>query len=138
MPKTRVPKGAKILHGSFRPSRENPNEIDPKPLAKIPAPPRHMSELAKKEWQRVIHWLVENKILGDEGLAYLETYCELYALIRSTPMLHMPAAYLAQFKTYAKSLCLTPDGRASWKAPPVYGDKGKEGEKKNPFTAFKK
>lgn len=132
MARPRKPKGAKVIKGTFRKCRENPNEPDPMPLDELPEPPDDLPELGKEEWRRVIKFLVDNKIVGAEGLGFLETYCRLHTLIKQErDLLRIPASYISQYQAAATRLCLTPDGRAKFKL----GDKPEH--KSNPFEAFK-
>jgi phage terminase small subunit len=126
------PTGAKILKGTFRKCRANKNEPKPIPIEGIPTPPRRLSRTAKKEWDRVIEYVVNNQIVGAEGLSILVTYCEIHAAIADEKdILKVPASYLAQYQKLAGSFGLTGDARAKMKTP-----KAAE-ETKNPFEAFK-
>jgi hypothetical protein len=135
MPQHRKPKGAKILQGTFRKDRENPYELDPKPLAAVPAPPPYLSTLAKKEWKRVIGWLMENKIVGTENLSYLEVYCRLYAAICENGIMSVSASHIAQYRALAGSFCLTPEGRAK-AGFPVGDDRPRDPA--NPFAELRR
>lgn len=126
------PTGAKILKGTFKKSRANPSEPEILPIDGIPDPPRRLSASAKKEWERVIEFIVNNSIVGAEGLSLLATYCEIHAaIVDERDILKVPASYLAQYRALAGSFGLTGDSRAKMKAP-----KGSQ-ESRNPFEAFK-
>lgn len=131
MPNHRKPKGAKILQGTFRKDRANPNEPDPLPLDEIPKPPKDLPKSGKDEWNNIIAYLVENQIVGAEGLSIVENYCRLHAALKEQPIMLIPASYIAQYRALACSLCLTPDGRAKFKMPQ------KQPIKTNKFEAFK-
>jgi phage terminase small subunit len=133
MPQHRKPRGAKILQGTFRKDRDNPDEPIPMPLPMVPPPPQYLSATAKKEWKRVIGWLVENKIVGTENLSCLEVYCRLYSAIRENGVMSVPASYIAQYRALAGSFCLTPEGRA--KAGFPVGDD--HPDPANPFAEFR-
>jgi hypothetical protein len=91
-----------------------------------------LSSSAKKEWARVIEFVVNNNIVGAEGLSLLATYCEIHAaIVDEKDILKVPASYLAQYRALAGSFALTGDARAKMKTP-----QGGE-QPKNAFEAFK-
>jgi P27 family predicted phage terminase small subunit len=46
------------------------------PVRKAPAPPKDMTDEAKKEWRRVMPVLVERRVLSGADLAAVERYCD--------------------------------------------------------------
>lgn len=46
------------------------------PVRKVPAPPKDMTDEAKKEWRRVMPVLVERRVLSAADLAAVERYCD--------------------------------------------------------------
>lgn len=74
-PKTK-PTNIKILTGTARSHRLNPNE--PKPEVATPEAPGHLTEAARTEWDRVVVDLVTLKILTDLDRGTLAAYCQAY------------------------------------------------------------
>lgn len=113
------PTGAKILKGTFRKCRANPHEPIPSPVEGIPKPPRKLSKEARKEWDRVIEYVINNKIVGSEGLGPLATYCNLHALLVDMEKKNIvpEASFLAQYRAFAGAFGLTGDSRAKMKSP---------------------
>ena len=108
------PTGAKILAGTFRKCRANPNEPEIEALTEIPDPPRRLKLVAHREWDRVIGYLVRNRIVGAEGLSIVATYCNLHACIVACEKKDEmpPATLVAQYRSLAESLGLTGSSRA--------------------------
>ena len=132
MARPKKPTGAKVLKGTFRKCRENPSEPAPMPVDGIPKPPKGLSRAARDEWNQIIEYVINNKIVGSEGLSSVEAYCRIHAAIKEErDILKVPASYLAQYRAFAGSLGLTGDSRAKINAP------AKPKENKNPFEAFK-
>lgn len=127
------PTGAKILKGTFRKCRANPKEPKIIPVEGIPDPPRKLKGEAKKEWYRVVEYVINNQIVGAEGLSLLATYCNLHAAVikEEKREVVLPAALLAQYRALAGSFGLTGDSRAKMKSP------AQGGTAVNPFEAFK-
>jgi len=126
------PTGAKVLKGTFRKCRANPDEPEPMPVNGIPLPPKWLKKAGKDEWNRIIEFIIVNKIVGSEGLGSVEDYCKLHQAVHAEKdPLKIPAAYHAQLRAMRESLGLTGSSRAKIKTP-----KGGEGQV-NPFEAFK-
>ena len=68
------PTALKILAGTARASRIDPNE--PQPNIKLAAPPKHLSDEAKKEWRRIGKKLLRLGIVSEIDYAALGLYCE--------------------------------------------------------------
>jgi P27 family predicted phage terminase small subunit len=76
MPYPKKPTPLKILQGTDRADRRNKNEPKPKPA--IPDPPEHLSEYAKKEWDKITKILLPLGLLTDLDAAALAGYCQAY------------------------------------------------------------
>ncbi|WP_324754047.1 phage terminase small subunit P27 family [Roseovarius sp. Pro17] len=74
-PKTK-PTNLKILTGTARAHRLNPNE--PKPEIAQPEPPEHLTDAAREEWDRVAVELVTLGILTHLDRGALAAYCQAY------------------------------------------------------------
>lgn len=72
------PTGVKIIQGTFRRERENPDEPVYEP--EIPEPPKHIHAIAKKEWRRISTQLHMRGLLTSVDMAGLAAYCQAYAL----------------------------------------------------------
>jgi phage terminase small subunit len=126
------PTGAKILQGTFRKGRQNLDEPQFVPLTEIPAPPRKLKAEAKREWDRVIEYVIKNNLCGAEGLSILATYCSLHAVIVSDEKKgEFKAAILAQYRALAERFALDPSSRAKVHV------KQRKTESANPWEALK-
>ena len=70
------PRNLKVILGTDRPSRANPNE--PKVEISLPDPPAHLSPEALKEWERVAPELVACGIVTRLDRGILAAYCQAY------------------------------------------------------------
>lgn len=77
MANPRKPTMLKLVSGTARPGRLNPNE--PQPDIEIPSCPAALSPAAKAEWRRVSPLLEDQGLLSKQDRAVLAAYCELYA-----------------------------------------------------------
>lgn len=73
----RLPTKLKLLKGTSRVDRVNPNE--PEPDVHIPRPPDHLSKLALVEWGRISTELEKMGLMSDDSMAALAAYCDAYA-----------------------------------------------------------
>ncbi len=73
----RKPTNFKVLTGTFRKDRENPDE--PTPEISIPDVPSHLSDVAKVEWGRVSQQMAACGMLTNLDRAILALYCQAYA-----------------------------------------------------------
>ena len=71
------PTSLKILQGTDRKDRSNPQE--PRPTPDLPAPPDHLSRDALIEWGRVSSELFQLGLLTKVDRAALAAYCETYS-----------------------------------------------------------
>ncbi len=74
-PKTK-PTNLKILTGTARSHRLNPNE--PKPEIAQPEPPDHLTDAARGEWDRIVVDLMALGILTHLDRGALAAYCQAY------------------------------------------------------------
>jgi P27 family predicted phage terminase small subunit len=77
MPTPRKPTKLKLLQGTLKPSRFNPDE--PQIETEIPDIPIGLSDLAKEEWARITPLLEELGLIGKINLSSLAQYCAFYA-----------------------------------------------------------
>lgn len=54
------------------------NQNEPQPEAKLPAPPRHLSKEARKEWRRSGAFLLQLGLISDLDRAAFAAYCTAY------------------------------------------------------------
>ncbi|MEH6823850.1 MAG: phage terminase small subunit P27 family [Motiliproteus sp.] len=76
MPLPKKPTNVKILTGTARADRLNPNE--PKPDIAIPSFPDHLSKPAKAEWRRVTKELKDMGLICRLDRAAMAAYCSAY------------------------------------------------------------
>jgi P27 family predicted phage terminase small subunit len=67
----------KLLEGN--PGKRAINKAEPKPQAKIPSCPRHLSKEARKEWRRISKELLQLGLLTTVDRAALAAYCQAWA-----------------------------------------------------------
>ena len=71
------PSGLKLITGTDRADRGNPDEPQPQPAC--PEPPDHLKAEARAEWTRVSHQLNALGILSEIDRAALGAYCQAYS-----------------------------------------------------------
>lgn len=76
MGRNKKPTKTKIIQGTFRKDRANPNE--PMPDVNIPDPPEHLSPIAQEEWNRISIELYRNGLVTSIDMAALAGYCQSY------------------------------------------------------------
>jgi P27 family predicted phage terminase small subunit len=99
-------------------------KIVPNTVSRIPAPPKHLSAVAKAEWKRVVPDLIARGLFTDPPL--VENYCAAVAGAREAqkalkgrvmlngkahPAVRMHQQYLEIARRHAAELGLTPIGR---------------------------
>lgn len=153
-PKTK-PTNIKILTGTARNHRINPNE--PKPKVATPEAPEHLTDAARDEWGRVELELVTLGILTHLDRGALAAYCQAYGrwqaaetvlarmaekdavtdglIIRTksgniiqNPIVGVANKAMADMVRYAAEFGLTPSARTRVEGLDVSGP--------NPFAAF--
>jgi phage terminase small subunit len=70
------PTHLKLLEGN--PGRRPLNIGEPRPQAKIPTCPAHLSPSAKAEWKRLAHMLHRLGVITELDRAALAAYCQAY------------------------------------------------------------
>jgi P27 family predicted phage terminase small subunit len=75
----KIPTSLKVLKGTQRVDRVNPDE--PMPDPNIPSPPDFLSRTALVEWGRITQELFKLGLLTDVDRAALIGYCESYAVV---------------------------------------------------------
>src|SRR4051812_43844368 len=79
-----LPTKLKLLRGTARADRSNPDEPKPPPVLEVPPAPAWLREHGRREWERVAPILVNTRVLTQVDLGILEDYCRQYekALLR--------------------------------------------------------
>jgi phage terminase small subunit len=115
----RKPTALKLIEGTFRKDRANPEEPQPDLVSGMPAPPRKLKAEAMREWNRVAGELSKMRVLAVDELSVLATYCNLHAAIVKAENRDelLPAGYYAQYRGLIDSFGLTPSSRAKVRVP---------------------
>jgi P27 family predicted phage terminase small subunit len=71
-----VPTRLKLLRGN--PGKRGLNANEPEPASRLPAPPDHLSDEAKREWARVGELLSTLGLVSDLDRAALAGYCQAW------------------------------------------------------------
>ena len=108
----------KLLENNPGKRRLNDQEPQPIPVAGLPDPPRKLKGEAKREWSRVIPFIMANSLTGQEGLSVLATYCGLHAaVVQAERRGEVPSASLiAQYRMMAETFGFTPSARTRIKS----------------------
>lgn len=75
------PTKLKAIKGTLEKKQTVPNEMDFDAIQKIPLPPEHFDERAKKEWRRVVVILNNIGMLYEVDLPLLQSYCFMVSLL---------------------------------------------------------
>ncbi len=108
----RKPKNSKVLEGTFRKDRDNPNA--PRPRPGIPEAPDWMPPEAQREWGRVVAEMESLGIVCKLDRSDLAVYCCLWAKFVESMQPGgdmLPAHYIAQMRAYSTSFGMNPAGR---------------------------
>lgn len=70
------PTSLKLIQGTARPDRNNPNEPQPAKPARVPSPPGHLGKIAKAEWRRTASKLHDLGLLTLVDTEMLAQYCK--------------------------------------------------------------
>jgi P27 family predicted phage terminase small subunit len=70
------PRNLKLLQGN--PGKRPLNEDEPKPAPRLPRPPEHLGEEAKKEWRRAGRFLLQLGLVSDIDRAAFAAYCQAW------------------------------------------------------------
>jgi P27 family predicted phage terminase small subunit len=137
----------------------DPNKVIQPPL-EAPAPPPHLSDEARAEWDRIVAVLIGLKLMTPIDRAPLAAYCEAYGrwvqaeralramaekdmltrglVIKTTggnliqnPLVGTANKAMADMVRYAAEFGMTPSARARLQDPGT-------GSEENPFEAFRK
>jgi len=76
MARPRKPTALKVVQGTNRKDRTNPNE--PKPETNIPSCPSHLNADAKREWKRITKELAKMNLVTEFDRSALAAYCLAY------------------------------------------------------------
>ena len=76
MPRKVVPRKLKVIKGTFRSDRANPNE--PVYPDQIPEPSDFLNNYGKKEWDRISKDLFNQGLLASVDMAALTGYCQAF------------------------------------------------------------
>lgn len=149
MARPRKPTNLKILQGTYRPDRANPNE--PQPEICTPEAPEFLSDRALQEWQRIAPILEKLGLLSQVDKMALAAYCAAVARLWQAeeqlknegltvtnergrriknPLVDVANAATKQISLFASQFGMSPSTRSSVKA--------KLPEKENPLAKFLK
>lgn len=76
MARPRKPTALKVVQGTSRKDRTNPNE--PKVKTSIPSCPSHLNADAKREWKRITKELEKMNLVSEFDRSALAAYCQAY------------------------------------------------------------
>jgi P27 family predicted phage terminase small subunit len=74
MPNNRKPLPLKLVQGTNRADRDNPDQ--PQPEVSIPAPPHHLSKEARAEWDRMAPILADMGLISEVDRSAFAMYCQ--------------------------------------------------------------
>jgi P27 family predicted phage terminase small subunit len=130
------PTRLKLLAGTYRADRANPDEPTPAVLEKLPSCPSHITGEARKAWRNMGRKLLAMGVLTDVDLPALEAYCTVYARwreaetkltetglviykdgwIQQSPYMGIVNECLRQLRAYMAEFGITPSSRVRVKA----------------------
>lgn len=143
-----LPSNLKVLKGTARKGRENPDE--PKPNPGIPQPPAHLGRYALMEWGRIVPELQLMGLITNVDMAALAAYCQCFdrwvraesdidkngMMVETTngniiqsPSVGIANTALTLMHRYLTEFGMTPSSRSRISAP-------KKDEKDNPWSGF--
>lgn len=149
MARPRKPTNLKLIQGTYRKSRENPNE--PQPEICIPEPPGFLTDRALEEWHRIAPILESMGLLSKVDSMALAAYCAAVARLWlaeeqlkvegltvtnergrriKNPLVDVANAAAKQISMFASQFGMSPSTRS--------GVKAMQPEKENPLAKFKK
>jgi len=102
----RLPTQLKIVKGTQKKERLNPNE--PKPEVKIPSAPGFLSDEALKEWGRITKQLLILGLLTELDRTELAMYCQAYGRMIKYEKIVNSVAGGELYKTSTGSIQLSP------------------------------
>jgi len=144
------PTPLKILQGTTRADRQNPDE--PMPDPSIPEPPKHLNDEALAEWNRISKELFKLGLLSEIDRSALAAYCVVWSrwveaetrlkqeplIIVSkneqpyqNPALGIANKALEKMRSFLIEFGMTPSSRSK-----VIASKREEKKQDNPFEKF--
>jgi P27 family predicted phage terminase small subunit len=150
MARPRKPTNLKIIQGTYRKSRENPNE--PQPKICIPEPPEFLNDKALEEWHRIAPELKRLGLLSQVDCMALAGYCAAVSRLWQAeeqlksegltvtnergrriknPLVDVANAAAKQISMFASQFGMSPATRANVKPD-------KTEEKEHPLAKFKR
>jgi phage terminase small subunit len=126
-----LPSNVKEFRGNPGHRPLNPNEPEPELVKEFPEPPRKLRGDALKEWNRIVPGLVQTRVLAEQELSLLASYCYLHGAVVKAERRGelLAAAYYSQYRGLAAEFGLTPSSRSRIKA-------GNGQDKKNPLAKY--
>ena len=126
----KVPTELKLIRGN--PGKRRLPKNEPQPPVTCPQPPEFLSDIAKREWDRVCPRLAEVGLMTDIDVAVLAAYCGAYAdlvdatrkqrgrtTVRLPSGIRRPSPFVSMIRTaradmvrYAAELGMSPAARA--------------------------
>lgn len=135
MSRSKKPSQLKVIAGTDRPDRPDPELVDLPLVGAVPDPPDWLPNAhAVKEWKKLAGVLHATGLLTEAGLGPLAVLCSLFGKIvqlnaaGETPTGHM----IAQYRSLANDFGLTPVAQGKVKGG------GKEVPDGNPFAKHAK
>jgi len=149
MARPRKPTNLKIMQGTYRKDRANPNEPEPKIC--IPDPPGFLTDRALEEWHRIAPELETMGLLSQVDSMALAAYCAAVSRLWlaeeqlkvegltvtnergrtiKNPLVDVANAAAKQISMFASQFGMSPSTRS--------GVKAQLPEKENPLSRFKK
>lgn len=133
-----LPKNLKMIRGTYRADRDNPDAPNPPPVPKVPKPPPTLNADGRKKWRELAPILQDLGVLAEADLPAFEALCMHYGLMCEAAralkregllvkgdrgMVKNPAAQLhrdnsAAFAKYCGLFGLTPADRSRVSAAP--------------------
>jgi len=108
----RKPTQMKVLEGTWRADRANPNEPNAKPIT-FPCPPvMELNEFAMREWERTTKVLIELGVLTEGDLSALTAMCHQFGEFVYCDTEIKEKTYLKEPKEYV--LDMDPDQRIEY------------------------
>lgn len=110
MPRPKKPHNLKVIAGTVRPDREDPQMVDLPLVVDAPPPDWLPNAHAMKEWNRLAPMLTANRLLTEAGTSVLGQMCALHGkLVQLWSAGEAPnSSLLAQYRGLVNDFGLTP------------------------------